>query len=61
METIFKQPNKTKLEEIYKEVVLDESKCYDLNQWTDWNSVNDPMINDGDDFETLHDHKVIYG
>ena len=61
METTFKQPNETELEEIYTNVVLDDSKCYDSNNWTDWNSVNDPLMNDGDEFETLNDHKIMFG
>ena len=61
METTFQKPNQIELEEIYKTVALNDTKCYGLNQWTDWNSMNNPIMNDGDDFETLRDHKIMFG
>ena len=45
------------LDSLYTEIVEDKSKCQGLNQWTDWNSTTDPEENDGDDYETLHDHQ----
>ena len=48
-------------QEIYTNVEINLSKCYGKNQWTDWNSVDDPAINNGSDFETLSDHKRFFG
>ena len=49
------------LDSLYTEIVEDKSKCQGSNQWTDWNSVRDPKENYGDDYETLHDHQLLFG
>ena len=57
METNYTQPNETELESVYTTAVEDPSKCYGLNQWTAWSSITNPAINNGNDFELLHDHQ----
>ena len=41
--------------------MIDTSKCQGSNQWTSWNSVGNPNENNGDDYETLYDHKILFG
>ena len=45
------------LESIYK--TIDKSKCRNSNgnEWTDWNSITNPSNNNGNDYETLQDHR----
>ena len=57
LETIFTRPNDTKLEEIYTNEIEDKTKCSYMNQWTSWKSVTNPSSNNGNDYETLHDHR----
>ena len=59
-EAVMTRPNKTELEQIYKNKDIDATKCYDSNQWTEWNSADNPSLNDGNDFETLHDHIIMF-
>ena len=61
MENIYTEPNDQDLDEIYKNDVIDTSKCQGSNQWTSWNSVGNPNENNGDDYETLYDHKILFG
>lgn len=58
IEKQYKLPNDTALEKIYTTNVTDESKCYGLNQWTTWNNARNPSKENGNDYETLHDHKI---
>ena len=60
IETNYIQPNETELESVYTTVVEDTSKCYDSNQWTIWNSIADPAMNNGNDFELLQDHQNFF-
>ena len=50
------KPNETELEDIYTNVVCDESKCQGWNQWTEWNSVVNANEKNGSDYELLQDH-----
>ena len=50
------KPNDTELVKIYTNTVNDTSKCYGWNQWTEWNSVGDPLATNGNEYETLQDH-----
>ena len=63
METQFTGPTEKELESIYTKVVPDNSKCQGSNQWTDWESATNPAdpIQNGDDYETLHDHQYEFG
>ena len=63
IETLLTKPNETELESIYTKYVSDESKCQGPNEWTDWGSATDPTdpTQDGDDYETLHDHQNKFG
>ena len=61
MEDNLKQPNVTILQEIYTDSADDPSKCYDLNQWTSWNSAQNSSQNNGNDYETLQDHIFKFG
>ena len=49
------------LELIYTQVVNDTSKCQGSSLWSGWNSATDPTENNGDDYETLHDHQILFG
>ena len=60
IETDYIQPNETELESVYTTVVEDTSKCYGSNQWTVWNSIADPAMNNGNDFELLQDHQNLF-
>ena len=63
METQFTEPTEKELESIYTKVVPDNSKCQGSHQWTDWKSATNPAdpIQNGDDYETLHDHQYEFG
>ena len=60
MEKISK-PSEEQLESIYTETSNDISKCQGSNHWTEWQNARNPQQNDGDDYETLHDHKILFG
>ena len=49
------------LESIYTQAVNDTSKCQGSSLWSGWNSAVDPIENNGDDYETLHDHQILFG
>ena len=38
------------------QTVEDKSKCQGLNQWTAWGSVDNPLNNNGSDYEIIQDH-----
>ena len=49
-------PTENELELIYQSA--EESRCQNFNEWTNWNSLTDPSKNNGDDFETLQEHRL---
>ena len=55
METILVAPNENELEEIYRKAE-DTEKC--SGQWTAWNSAANPLRYNGNDYETLRDHRI---
>ena len=63
IEKLLTKPTETELESIYTKYVPDKSKCQGSNEWTDWGSATDPTdpTQDGDDYETLHDHQKKFG
>ena len=61
LENDVKQPNMTSLHQIYSNRAENPSKCNDSNLWTSWHSVQNPLNNNGDDYETLHDHINKFG
>ena len=48
------------LNEIYTTVIEDDGKCKTTNalQWTTWNSMTNPADFNGDDYETLQNHRL---
>ena len=50
-------PTEKQLESIYK-ITDEESRCQNFNEWTNWNSLTNPSENNGDDYETLEDHRL---
>ena len=61
LEDDMKQPNLTTLHEIYTNRAENLSKCNGTNQWTSWHSVQNPLNNNGNDYETLSDHIYQFG
>ena len=57
IETILEAPNENELEQIYTKVE-DTEKCSGVTQWTAWNSVANPSRYNGNDYETLRDHRI---
>ena len=58
MEQIYSQPTNAELTSILKTSDDDTTQCFGENEWTNWNSAMDA---DDDDFETLHDHILLFG
>ena len=54
------QPNDEELDKVYTTMLEDETKCYGLNQWMPWNSVGNPSRANGNDCETLDDHRAAF-
>ena len=60
----FKAPTEAELDLIYATENTNDLKCRGSNEWTSWNSLDDPENNilsqHGDDFETLHVHQIMF-
>ena len=56
IETIYTRPSESEIDEIFQ-TVDDQSKCQGFNQWTPWNSIQEPANNNGDDYEIIQDHQ----
>ena len=60
MEERLSEPTEEDLDTIYRKVVNDKSKCHGSNQWTEWQNARYPKNNNGNDYETLHDHQILF-